>query len=184
MESGGALRICSSQQGCTSRVDQHFLILLVGPTQMGHRENSGFPIDNTASSRGSHCWKQGFKFVPEMLKINRPTTFPNTRIVPIFSRCVPCDFGSDFFFQFRCDFQPEKNRFKDDPELAKSGWYLATMLPALPNYVHESLEVVVSPNGQRGVRVTATRCDGIVGISWDILGWAWRCFSSGWCVRS
>ncbi|CAL1130771.1 unnamed protein product, partial [Cladocopium goreaui] len=56
--------------------------------------------------------------------------------------------GIYFEEQQRC---PET---EDDPELAKSCWYLATVLPPVPNYVHPNLEVVVFPNGQRGVQVT------------------------------
>ena len=33
---------------------------------------------------------------------------------------------------------------------------MASVLPAIPNFVHPSLEVVLFPNGQRGVVVTAS----------------------------
>ena len=44
----------------------------------------------------------------------------------------------------------------DLDELEESAWHVASVLPAIPNFVHPSLEVVLFPNGQRGVVVTAS----------------------------
>jgi len=44
----------------------------------------------------------------------------------------------------------------DLDELEESAWHVASVLPAIPNFVHPNLEVVLFPNGQRGVVVTAS----------------------------
>lgn len=58
---------------------------------------------------------------------------------------VSCDLSSNHFVS------------QDDlDELEESAWHVASVLPAIPNFVHPSLEVVLFPNGQRGVVVTAS----------------------------
>jgi len=126
-------------------------------------------------SHSFQSWKQeplleaGFQFCPKnVLEISRPNAFPNW-IVSNFCYFVPL-FRAQLSF---CFWAISGFCRQDDPELAKSCWYLATVLPPVPNYVHPNVEVVVFPNGQRGVQVTAPRW-----CAWC----AWCCCEGWWRV--
>eukprot|EP00434_Breviolum_minutum_P002487 symbB.v1.2.002199.t2/scaffold96.1/size336774/16 len=70
-------------------------------------------------------------------------------------RCLSTSTSSDLIEAVYFDQDVDESGSLDDlDELEESAWHVASVLPAIPNFVHPSLEVVLFPNGQRGVVVT------------------------------